>query len=65
MITRAARNRRFINALFVANNIPKGKIDAFDPSTGAFLGTLRDASGQVIVINQVWAIQFGNGGAAD
>jgi hypothetical protein len=51
--------------LFVANNIPKGKIDAFDPSTGAFLGTLRDASGQVIVINQVWAIQFGNGGAAD
>jgi len=54
----------FSNALLVANNIPKGKIDAFDPSTGAFLGTLRDASGQVIIINQVWAIQFGNGGAA-
>ncbi len=52
----------FSNALLVANNIPKGKIDAFDPSTGAFLGTLRDASGQVIVINQVWALQFGNGG---
>jgi len=54
----------FSNALLVANNIPKGRIDAFDPTTGAFLGTLRDATGQAIVINQVWALQFGNGGAA-
>ena len=54
----------FSNALLVADNIPKGKIDAFDPTTGAFLGTLRDTNGQEIVINQVWALQFGNGGAA-
>ena len=54
---------QFSNALLVANNIPDGRIDAFDPTTGAFLGTLRDATGQAIVINQVWAIQFGNGGA--
>lgn len=55
---------QFSNALLVANNIPDGRIDAFDPTTGAFLGTLRDATGQAIVINQVWALQFGNGGAA-
>lgn len=52
----------FSNALLVANNVPDGRINAFDPNTGAFLGTLRDATGQAIVINQVWALQFGNGG---
>jgi uncharacterized protein (TIGR03118 family) len=54
----------FSNALLVANNVPDGRINAFDPATGAFLGTLRDANGQAIVINQVWALQFGNGGNA-
>jgi uncharacterized protein (TIGR03118 family) len=48
----------------VASNIPKGRINAFDPKSGAFLGALRDVNGQPIVIDQVWAIQFGNGGAA-
>jgi uncharacterized protein (TIGR03118 family) len=52
----------FSNALLVSNNIPDGRINAFDPKSGAFLGTLRDATGQPIVINQVWALQFGNGG---
>jgi len=54
----------FSNALLIANNVPDGRINAFDPATGAFLGTLRDSHGQVIVINQVWALQFGNGGNA-
>jgi uncharacterized protein (TIGR03118 family) len=52
----------FSNTLLVANNVPDGRINAFDPTSGAFLGTLRDANGQAIVINQVWAVQFGNGG---
>jgi uncharacterized protein (TIGR03118 family) len=52
----------FSNTLLVANNVPDGRINAFDPTSGAFLGTLRDANGQAIVINQVWALQFGNGG---
>ncbi len=52
----------FSNALLVSNNVADGRINAFDPASGAFLGALRDASGQVIVINQVWALQFGNGG---
>jgi len=52
----------FSGALLVANNIPKGRIDAFDPNTGAFLGVLRDATGQAIEIDQLWAIEFGNAG---
>lgn len=53
----------FSGALLVANNIPKGRINAFDPQTGAFLGVLRDTRGQPIEINQIWAIMFGNTGA--
>lgn len=52
----------FSGALLVANNIPKGRIDAFDPNTGAFLGVLRDATGQAIEIDQLWALQFGDSG---
>jgi uncharacterized protein (TIGR03118 family) len=52
----------FSNALLVSNNVADGRINAFDPASGAFLGALRDANGQVILINQVWSLQFGNGG---
>ena len=49
----------FSNAILIANNIPKGRINAFDPVTGEFLGPLRDPSGQAIVFDQVWGIFFG------
>jgi uncharacterized protein (TIGR03118 family) len=52
------------NALLVTNNTPRGRINAFDPNSGAFLGPLRDASGKPIEIDDIWAIQFGQGGAA-
>jgi uncharacterized protein (TIGR03118 family) len=48
------------NAILVSNNIPRGRINAFDPNTGAFLGALRDASGNPIEIDNVWALQFGS-----
>ncbi len=32
------------------------------PQSGAFLGPLRDAAGQPIEIDDVWAIQFGQDG---
>jgi uncharacterized protein (TIGR03118 family) len=51
-------------ALLVTNNTSRGRINAFDPKSGAFLGPLRDASGKPIEIDDVWAIQFGQGGAA-
>jgi len=38
-------------------------IHAFNPTTGAFLGTLQDESGNGIVIDELWALTFGNGGS--
>jgi uncharacterized protein (TIGR03118 family) len=36
-------------------------INAFDPSTGKFRGTLKDASGHEIMNQALWNITFGNG----
>lgn len=52
------------NAILVTNNTSRGRINAFDAKTGAFLGPLRDAGGKPIEIDGVWAIQFGKGGVA-
>lgn len=39
-------------------------IHAFNSTTGAFLGTLQDESGNGIVIDELWALQFGNSGSS-
>ena len=53
------------NAILITNNTPRGRINAFDPVSGAFLGPLRDASNNPIEIDNVWAIQFGQDLGAD
>ena len=50
------------NAILVSNNISRGRINAFDLTSGAFLGPLRDASNKPIEIDNVWALQFGHDG---
>jgi uncharacterized protein (TIGR03118 family) len=50
----------FGNALLVAN-VGDGKINAFDASTGAFLGTLSMADGNPVAIDGLHGIAFGNG----
>jgi len=50
----------FSGALLVAN-FGDGKINAFNASTGALLGTLGSASGTPIAIDGLWGIAFGNG----
>jgi hypothetical protein len=42
-----------------------GRINAFDPGTGVFLGALADTSGVPISINQLWGLDFGKGGGAN
>jgi uncharacterized protein (TIGR03118 family) len=37
-------------------------IHAFSATTGAFLGTLQDEGGDGVVIDEMWALTFGNGG---
>ncbi|HUA83807.1 MAG TPA: TIGR03118 family protein [Bryobacteraceae bacterium] len=54
----------FGGALLVGN-FGDGKINAFNVSTGAMLGTLQNASGNPIVNQGLWAIEFGNGKTAD
>jgi uncharacterized protein (TIGR03118 family) len=50
----------FSNALLVGN-FGDGKINAYNPSTGAFIGTLSRADRTPIVIDGLWGIAFGNG----
>ena len=47
-------------ALLVGNN-GDGHINAFNPATGAYIGTLADGAGQPITVPGVWALTFGNG----
>lgn len=52
----------FGGALLVGNfGEGNPSIHAFNPITGAFLGTLQDESGNGIVIDELWALTFGNG----
>lgn len=50
----------FSGALLVAN-FGDGTIAAYDPVTGASLGYLRDANGNIISIDGIWGLTFGNG----
>jgi len=44
-------------------NFGDGTINAFNPVTGAFLGTLSDSLGNPIVNEGLWGLAFGNGAA--
>jgi len=48
----------FSNALLVGN-VQGGRINAFNPNTGAFLGDLRNVRGDPIEIEGLWALSFG------
>jgi uncharacterized protein (TIGR03118 family) len=50
----------FGGALLVGN-FGDGWINAFDPSTGAMLGSLQDPNGNIIAIDGLWGLVFGNG----
>jgi len=50
------------NAILISNNTSRGRINAFDPKSGAFLGPLLDPNGYPIEIDEVWALQFGQDG---
>jgi uncharacterized protein (TIGR03118 family) len=51
---------RFGGALLVGNE-DGGRIHAFDPHSGHFLGTVRDANGNPIGEDGLWGMAFGNG----
>jgi uncharacterized protein (TIGR03118 family) len=53
----------FSNDLLVGN-FGDGRINVFNPTTGAFLGLLPDQSDRPFTINGLWGLAFGNGGRA-
>jgi hypothetical protein len=64
-ITLAAASFGIFGGALLVGNFGEGNpsIHAYNPTTGAFLGTLQDESGNGIVIDELWALTFGNGGA--
>lgn len=48
--------------MLLIGNFGNGHINAYDPVTGEFFDKLRDNHGQAVVIDGLWALQFGNGG---
>jgi uncharacterized protein (TIGR03118 family) len=45
----------------LVGNFGDGAINAYDPRTGDFRGTLKNKDGNQIRINGLWALRFGNG----
>ena len=53
------------NTLLVSNNSVDGTINGFDPTTGKFVGTMKDEHDRPIVLNNLWGIAFGGGSTAN
>jgi uncharacterized protein (TIGR03118 family) len=56
---------KFSNDLLIGNVEGAGNINAFDPRTGAFLGTLAMPDGTPIAITGLWDLTFGGGDRAN
>jgi len=54
---------RFSGALLVGN-FGDGRIDAYNISTGAWLGRMLRANGSILSIDGLWGLAFGTGGAS-
>jgi uncharacterized protein (TIGR03118 family) len=48
----------------LVGNFGDGAIHAFNPTTGALVGTLTGPGGTPLSIDGLWSLQFGNGGSA-
>jgi uncharacterized protein (TIGR03118 family) len=46
----------------LVGNFKSGLIDIFNPTTGKFLGNLKDPNGEPIQIDGLWTLKVGNGG---
>jgi len=48
----------------LVGNFGDGKINVYDPTNGAFVGTLLDSSRNPIAVDGLWGLAFGNGSKA-
>jgi len=58
-LTIAPKNFGQFSGALLVGNFGDGRINAFDPNTGALLGTLRHKNGKPIVIDGLWGIDTG------
>ena len=49
----------------ICNNVDSGAINPDNPVTGQFVGIVRDSSREVIHIDQLWGIAFGDGAGSN
>jgi uncharacterized protein (TIGR03118 family) len=63
-LTVAPENFGEFSGDLLVGNFGDGRINAYDPRSGEFVGTLQDAKGTPIVIDGLWGIAFGNGETA-
>jgi uncharacterized protein (TIGR03118 family) len=50
--------------LLLVGNFGDGRVNVFNPTTNAYVGTLAASNGQPIVVPGLWGLAFGNGGSA-
>jgi uncharacterized protein (TIGR03118 family) len=60
-LTRASSDFGAFSGDLLVGNFGDGKINAYDPVNGAFMGTLDDSAGLPIAIDGLWGLAFGNG----
>lgn len=53
-----------LSNLLLVGNFGDGKINAFDPASGAFSAALTDGTGAAFSVSGLWGIAFGNDGAS-
>lgn len=53
----------FTNTILIGN-FRGGNVSAFNPVTGDFLGNMLNPDGSTLLIDGLWALRFGNDGAA-
>lgn len=63
-LAQAPSNFGGLSGDLLVGNFGDGKISAFNPSTGVFLGMLNNSSGTPIAIDGLWGLEFGSGGGA-
>ncbi len=64
IVQASANFGRFSNDILIGN-FGDGTINAFDPTTGNFLGQLKDSSGKVITNPGLWALVFRSDGVGN
>jgi uncharacterized protein (TIGR03118 family) len=57
----APSNFGTLSGMLLVANFGDGKINAYDPTSGAFAGSLMQADGSAVMIDGLWGIAFGNG----